>query len=213
MSHSNAGDSHESKAEQDLFEAGLELFSRKGFAATSVREIVEKAGVTKPALYYHFGSKRGLLSTIVGWAMREYERRIGLTLAEAADARDAMIRLMRASFELAAERPRLAALMYLVVFGSEGDSAGVDVSSIPRWERAQVMTVIDRAVHENLVRAEDAQRAALLFSGVINVHLMAYVKGQLPELNSKVAAEAVDLYLCGISAGDCSGNDSGTERG
>ena len=40
--------------------AALELFNRKGYASTSVREIVELAGVTKPVLYYHFGSKEGI---------------------------------------------------------------------------------------------------------------------------------------------------------
>lgn len=36
------------------------LFADRGFAGTSTREVVEAAGCTKPALYYHFGSKEGL---------------------------------------------------------------------------------------------------------------------------------------------------------
>jgi|MEHZ01.5.fsa_nt_MEHZ011356491.1_5 AcrR family transcriptional regulator len=43
----------------------LELFLDKGFAATSVREIATTAGVTIPALYYHFDNKDGLLSDLV----------------------------------------------------------------------------------------------------------------------------------------------------
>ena len=44
-----------------LLEAAVQIFDRKGYAAASVREIAEAAGVTKPVLYYHFGSKEGLL--------------------------------------------------------------------------------------------------------------------------------------------------------
>ena len=44
-----------------LLNTALELFHAKGYDAVGVQEIVEKAGVTKPTLYYYFGSKLGLL--------------------------------------------------------------------------------------------------------------------------------------------------------
>ena len=45
--------------------AARELFTSRGFASTSVREICESAGVTPPVLYYHFGSKEGLFEAVV----------------------------------------------------------------------------------------------------------------------------------------------------
>ncbi|MFW5876293.1 MAG: TetR/AcrR family transcriptional regulator [Myxococcota bacterium] len=36
------------------------LLAERGYGGTSIREVVEAAGCTKPALYYHFGSKEGL---------------------------------------------------------------------------------------------------------------------------------------------------------
>lgn len=50
--------------ERLLDEARL-LFARKGFEATSVREIVDAADVTRPTLYYHFRSKEGLYLELV----------------------------------------------------------------------------------------------------------------------------------------------------
>lgn len=50
-----------STAREKILDAAEELFGTKGYAATSVREIVDAAGVKAPALYYHFGSKDGLL--------------------------------------------------------------------------------------------------------------------------------------------------------
>lgn len=41
------------------------LFAANGYDAVSVREIVAAAGVTKPALYYHFGSKEGVARALV----------------------------------------------------------------------------------------------------------------------------------------------------
>lgn len=45
--------------------AALRLFLQRGFAATSVREIAAEVGVTIPTLYYHFGSKDGILGALV----------------------------------------------------------------------------------------------------------------------------------------------------
>lgn len=48
-----------------LLGAALELFARKGFESASVRELTEAAKVTRPTLYYHFGSKEGLYLELV----------------------------------------------------------------------------------------------------------------------------------------------------
>lgn len=40
-----------------ILDAALDLFLEKGFDKTSLREIAEKLGFTKAALYYHFESK------------------------------------------------------------------------------------------------------------------------------------------------------------
>ncbi|MCA8917902.1 MAG: TetR/AcrR family transcriptional regulator [Planctomycetes bacterium] len=41
------------------------LFAVRGYDAVSVREIVHAAGVTKPSLYYHFGSKAGVAQALI----------------------------------------------------------------------------------------------------------------------------------------------------
>ncbi|GAA2779018.1 helix-turn-helix domain-containing protein [Saccharopolyspora taberi] len=42
-----------------------ELFARQGFEKTSLREVAERLGITKAALYYHFQSKADLARGIV----------------------------------------------------------------------------------------------------------------------------------------------------
>src|SRR2546429_9220358 len=44
----------------------LELFAEQGYEKTSLREIAERLGVTKAALYYHFKTKEGILGGIIG---------------------------------------------------------------------------------------------------------------------------------------------------
>src|SRR6202162_132518 len=47
-------------------QVALELFAEQGYEATSLREISERLGVTKAALYYHFRSKEDIVSSLVG---------------------------------------------------------------------------------------------------------------------------------------------------
>jgi len=56
-----------------IVEVALELIADRGFAATTTREISERLGFTKAALYYHFRTKDDLLAAIVAPAMSELE--------------------------------------------------------------------------------------------------------------------------------------------
>ncbi|WIM93512.1 helix-turn-helix domain-containing protein [Actinoplanes oblitus] len=42
----------------------IELFTERGYEATSLREIAERLGITKAALYYHFSSKESIVLSI-----------------------------------------------------------------------------------------------------------------------------------------------------
>ena len=54
-------DSAQGESTRDkLIAAGLHLFGRKGFAATSTREIAARAGTNVASIAYHFGGKDGL---------------------------------------------------------------------------------------------------------------------------------------------------------
>ena len=63
---------HPSNARQRLLDAAMRLFSSKGYAATSVRELVEAAGVTKPVLYYYFKNKEGLYLALMQEALADF---------------------------------------------------------------------------------------------------------------------------------------------
>ena len=49
---------------KQILDASLRLFSEKGFARTSVRDIARAAGITDAAIYYHFSSKREIFEAL-----------------------------------------------------------------------------------------------------------------------------------------------------
>jgi AcrR family transcriptional regulator len=74
------------KAEQSeatraaLVAAGRELFGQRGYAGVGTEEIVRAAGVTRGALYHHFGGKSDLLEAVY----RQVEEEITARIAEVA---------------------------------------------------------------------------------------------------------------------------------
>src|SRR2546426_12626780 len=58
-----------------LIDVGRSLFAERGYEAASVEEIAERAKVSKPIVYEHFGGKEGLYAVIVD---REMERVVAL---------------------------------------------------------------------------------------------------------------------------------------
>ncbi len=46
---------------ENLLTCARDLFYARGYDAVGIQEIVDAAGVTKPTMYYYFGSKKGLL--------------------------------------------------------------------------------------------------------------------------------------------------------
>ncbi len=48
-----------------IINAAVDLFAEAGYQATSLGDIIERAEMTKGALYYHFGSKEALATAII----------------------------------------------------------------------------------------------------------------------------------------------------
>ena len=63
-------------------EVGRKLFAEKGYEATSVEEIAERAKISKPVVYEHFGGKEGLYAVIVDREMDYVISRISSAISE-----------------------------------------------------------------------------------------------------------------------------------
>jgi AcrR family transcriptional regulator len=56
---------------EQLLGVGRTVFAERGYEAASIEEIAERAGVSKPVVYQHFGGKEGLYAVVVD---REVQR-------------------------------------------------------------------------------------------------------------------------------------------
>lgn len=64
-----------------LVDVGRAVFAKRGYEATSVEEIADRAKVSKPIVYEHFGGKEGLYAVVVDREMEYVVRRISEAIA------------------------------------------------------------------------------------------------------------------------------------
>ncbi|MGH3171927.1 MAG: TetR/AcrR family transcriptional regulator [Trebonia sp.] len=76
----------------DVLAAAADLFASRGYAATTVREVAEAAGILGGSLYYHFDSKESMADEILSGFLSEmwadYDRVTGAGLGPAETFRE-----------------------------------------------------------------------------------------------------------------------------
>ncbi len=86
---------------QQLLDVARDRFSQQGFHATSMDEIAEAAGVTKPVLYQHFPSKRALYVELLEETGRQLLALLAEATSRAATGRERVELGFRAYFRFA----------------------------------------------------------------------------------------------------------------
>lgn len=127
----------------ELVAAGLELFGRRGYHATSNRALADAAGANQALIGYHFGGKKGLYLAVFEHIADGFEARLGPTAAElltrledpaTAGNPEALLELVQTLIERAAglfASPETARWAMLIVREQQNPSEAFDVV----WER------------------------------------------------------------------------------
>ncbi|MDP9334332.1 MAG: TetR/AcrR family transcriptional regulator [Actinomycetota bacterium] len=138
---------------QQLFEVARERFAQQGFHATSMDEIAEAAGVTKPVLYQHFPSKRALYVELLDETGRQLLSTLADATARAGSLRERVELGFRAYFRFAVGNR--SAFLFLL---------GTSLRSDPEFARI-VEEILDAAAETIAtlieIPAPDAQRQML----------------------------------------------------
>jgi AcrR family transcriptional regulator len=139
-----------------LVDVGRAVFAKHGYEATSVEEIADRAKVSKPIVYEHFGGKEGLYAVIVDREMEYVVRRVseaisaGTPRERVEQAALAFLTYVRDHPEgfaiLSHDRPGtgMASLLTDVaervgaVFATSFKAAGYDIKSAPIYAHALV---------------------------------------------------------------------------
>ena len=95
---------------RQILEAAEEVFGRDGYWGARTEEVARRVGVTQPALYRHFASKRELFLAAVSLRQEEMNAAIGAAIASGDSALDKLRRVSSAAIDMAHRYPHMARL-------------------------------------------------------------------------------------------------------
>jgi AcrR family transcriptional regulator len=182
-----------------ILQKALELFSERGYDATSVREICEAAGVTKPTLYHFYGSKEGVYRAIVEGALERFSAEVMRTLSGEGSARDRLRRMSRAYVDAAVREPDLARFLMALIHNSPRSAPATDFAGFYGGILKQVARVIDAAVATGELAAGPTEVRLLVFMGALGEAMHGHLLAGRPDLTPELADTLVDTVLRGWS--------------
>jgi TetR/AcrR family transcriptional regulator len=181
-----------------LLRAAVCVFDRKGYAAASVREIVEIAGVTKPALYYHFGSKEGVLTAILLEAAREFGSAMKRGVDRPGTSRDRLFGLCADLHGLFREHVPVVRVAHSVFFGPAEGAPQFDFSIYDReMERAVRRIVEDGQATGEITPGAAPADIALVILGIIGVFATRHLHGGVEPLDLDSIRRVLGLVFDG----------------
>lgn len=180
---------------QQLVGVADALFSERGVASSSMAEIAERAGVTKPVLYDHFGSKDGLLAAVVLRAGEELAAVTRQAVAAAAGPEAALAFGLRAYFTFIEAR-RASWLSLLTEAGVPGSAAALALERVRDGQAELIAELLSADVP-----GCDLPRARLYAQVVVGAcERLATRPGPQPPSADTLTAHVMDVIWGGFAA-------------
>ncbi len=183
-----------------ILKKALELFSEKGYDATSVREICEAAGITKPTLYHFYGSKEGVYRAIVEGALVRFQSDVIRSLGGQGCLRDRLVRMAKTYVEGTRREPDLARFVMALIHNSPRSAPATDLVGFYQGILDALARAIDEAIVQGEIHPGPTDVRLLVFMGALGEAMHGHLLVGQPDLTPALAETLVDTVLGGWAA-------------
>ena len=177
----------------EIINAALELFSRKGFYATTIPDIAERMGMSVGNLYNYFPSKEALAREIIRFVSELLAEEIRAINLSPVDTRTKIRRIVGFYFDLCVKRPELIEFFLRVYLANrEVFSDGCEGMVCVAPFMTEIMVFFEEGVRKGDLRNQDFFSAFGLFMGYLGG--MAFLNGEkiLPAALASYSDEIAD---------------------
>lgn len=178
-----------------LLATARQFFGEHGYASTSMDDLTAKAGLTRGALYHHFGDKKGLLAAVLDQIDAEMDMRLQAISDSSEDAWEGFRKRCHAYLEMALE-PEIQRIVLrdarAVLGGASPESQRHCVESMQR--------LIDNLIQQGVVAEADAQALASLIYGSLAEAAFWIADGEDGNARLMRGSAALELLLRGLRA-------------
>jgi AcrR family transcriptional regulator len=163
-----------------------QLFAERGYAGTSVRDIVSAADVTQPSLYHFFGSKENLLVELIGDRYQRYCQALDAAIATAESPRDVLEGYVSFVLDRMREQPVSARFVFGTMFGPQHGLPTEALHPVLAEHRG----ILPRHLHRTApdVPRRRADFVAMIIQGMVTPGVLHFLSFGAPDLPPEVAA-------------------------
>lgn len=176
-----------------LLATARQMFSELGYAHTSTDDLTARAGLTRGALYHHFGDKKGLLAAVVEQLDAEMDERLRAITDTAENAWDGFRQRCRAYLEMALE-PEIQRIVLR-------DARAVLGGGSPEAQRhciESLRQLIENLVLQGVLVEAQAQALAALIYGSLAEATVWIAEAEDGDVRLAQASQAFELLLRGV---------------
>lgn len=177
-----------------LITAARRAFAENGFAQSSMDELTAQAGLTRGALYHHFGDKKGLLEAVIAQIDAEMVARLTAIVDSASNTWQGFIDENIAYIHMALE-PEIQRIVFRDGPAVLGDPSGWPIQNacIQSTRRS-----IDKLIAEGVVKPVDALATARLVMGALLGASQWIANADDPQAASDQVIEAFVAMVSGL---------------
>jgi AcrR family transcriptional regulator len=180
-----------------ILDSALSLFTSRGYDAVGVQEIVEAAGVTKPSLYHFFGSKSGLLETLISEHFVDLSHMLERDGIYHGDLTLTLQNIVKGYFKFALENRSYYRLQLSLWFAPAESEAFKAVSGINEKQQLILEKVFSDAVKDHGNMRGRHKVYAATFLGMINTYITLALNGYV-ELSDSLVYTILHQFMHGI---------------
>jgi AcrR family transcriptional regulator len=179
---------------QQIVEAAVDLFSRKGFRGTRTREIAEAAGISEAMIFKHFATKRELYSAII--EAKSATEELLASAATAAQKKDDAGVLRAVGLKMIEQTEADPSLMRLLLFSALEGHELSDIFFESRVKRLHefLSDYICQRIEDKRFRSMNALIAARGFIGMIVHYLLIHELFGVKRPPRSSPEEVVELF-------------------
>jgi len=192
-------------ARKRLKESALELFTRKGYASATVREIVTAAGVTQPVLYYYFRNKEGIYLELMEQGFRKFDALLEDPGEESSTVVKRLSVLSDRVYTLFREKIGLARLMYSIYYGPPQGAPFFDFDAYHFKFQAAVRRLVEEGIRRREFRRENPETMTWAVIGAVNTAMELELCHPEVSPGRKGLSEVLAILFRGMAPGPKAG--------
>ncbi len=170
------------QSRERILDAAVELIAERGYSATSVDALCRKAGIVKTALYWHFGSKEGLLAAALDRVSAEWIEEVQSTVYQTGRPMERLERMLSGMRDILTRRPRHMRMLLSVLLERSEDDPDT---------RQAIQKIFDRAIDAMVAGINDSAGRPVPDAELLAHTILALTQGTA--LRSLVDPGGIDL--------------------